>query len=210
MSAGQSPARSATDVVVAGLDLLSGQERHADAVALAAAEALRAAGGTDVTVTTRVAGAEGDRHVALVLEAAGLDGAATADVLGAVVADGHGDRWGLLVGSTYRGAPELRPDVERLLADHAAAADGRAVVFPGSADLPAALTVAELLAATAVQQVRVLGGAEPDPATTLVTRGFVRPRWVEGALVLHAQPAAGGTLVPFEVADPTPCCAFHG
>jgi hypothetical protein len=27
--------------------------------------------------------------------------------------------------------------------------------------------------------------------------------------VLHVQPGAGGTLVPFEVPTPTPCCAAH-
>ena len=70
-------------------------------------------------------------------------------------------------------------------------------------------TVAALLDSTAVQRVQVLGGTEPDPATTLLTRGFLRPRWSEGALVLHVQPAARGVLVPFETPDPTPCCAAH-
>ncbi|MFE9727753.1 hypothetical protein ACFYQ5_30350 [Streptomyces sp. NPDC005794] len=43
----------------------------------------------------------------------------------------------------------------------------------------------------------------------MVTREFVRPQWRDGELVLAAMPAVGGTLVPFEVPDPTPCCADH-
>ncbi len=67
----------------------------------------------------------------------------------------------------------------------------------------------DLLARTRIDRVRVLGAPEPDDGTILLTRGFVRPRWDGGSLVLHAQPAVGGTLVPFETPDPTPCCASH-
>ncbi|MFF2732146.1 hypothetical protein ACFVS9_30075 [Streptomyces sp. NPDC058008] len=87
---------------------------------------------------------------------------------------------------------------------------GRAVLYPGAAALTGTLTVAELVARSAIARVRVLGTADrPDPATRVVTREFVRPRWQDGELVLAAMPAAGGTLVPFEVPDPTPCCADH-
>ncbi|MGC0429432.1 hypothetical protein RKD32_005787 [Streptomyces sp. SAI-195] len=50
---------------------------------------------------------------------------------------------------------------------------------------------------------------EPAPDTRLVTRDHVRPHWQDGRLVLAAMPAVGGTLVPFEDPDPTPCCADH-
>ncbi|WP_217142096.1 hypothetical protein [Streptomyces sp. AC627_RSS907] len=87
---------------------------------------------------------------------------------------------------------------------------GRAVLFPGAAALTGTLTVAELLDRSAIDRVRVLGAqGGPDPGARLVTREFVRPRWEHGELVLAAMPAAGGTLVPFEVPDPTPCCADH-
>ncbi|MCX5413392.1 hypothetical protein [Streptomyces sp. NBC_00059] len=87
---------------------------------------------------------------------------------------------------------------------------GRAVLYPGAAALTGTLTVAELVSRSAIRRVQVLGTADrPDPATPLVTREFVRPHWRDGELVLAAMPAVGGTLVPFEVPDPTPCCADH-
>lgn len=87
---------------------------------------------------------------------------------------------------------------------------GRAVLFPGATDLTGTLTVAELLDRSAIARVRVLGApGAPDPATRLVTREFVRPQWEDGELVLAAMPHVGGTLVPFEDPDPTPCCADH-
>ncbi|MER5553810.1 hypothetical protein ABT001_19425 [Streptomyces sp. NPDC002793] len=87
---------------------------------------------------------------------------------------------------------------------------GRAVLYPGAAALTGTLTVAELVSRSAIERVQVLGTADrPDPATRLVTRDFVRPQWRDGELVLAAMPAVGGTLVPFEVPDPTPCCADH-
>ncbi|MGW1628985.1 hypothetical protein [Streptomyces anthocyanicus] len=87
---------------------------------------------------------------------------------------------------------------------------GRAVLFPGAAALTGTLTLAELLARSAVDRVTVLGTPdEPSPDTRLVTRNHVRPHWQDGRLVLAAIPAVGGTLVPFEDPDPTPCCADH-
>ncbi|MFF1682958.1 hypothetical protein ACFVYG_43860 [Streptomyces sp. NPDC058256] len=87
---------------------------------------------------------------------------------------------------------------------------GRAVLYPGVAELTDTLTVADLLSASAIDRVAVLGTpGEPAPDQPLVTRDHVRPEWRDGELVLAAMPAAGGTLVPFEVPDPTPCCADH-
>ncbi|WP_328767851.1 hypothetical protein [Streptomyces sp. NBC_00286] len=89
-------------------------------------------------------------------------------------------------------------------------AAGRAVVYPGVAGLTGAVTVAELVAGSAIDRVAVLGGSgEPAPEQRIVTRDHVRPEWRDGELVLTAMPAAGGVLVPFEVPDPTPCCADH-
>jgi hypothetical protein len=95
-------------------------------------------------------------------------------------------------------------------AEHSARTAGRAVLFPGAGSLTGTLTVAELLAGAAIDAVRVLGvPGPPDPALRVVTRDHVRPEWRTGRLVLPAVPAAGGTLAPFEVPDPTPCCADH-
>lgn len=87
---------------------------------------------------------------------------------------------------------------------------GRAVLYPGAAALTGTLTVGQLLGRSAIERVRVLGSADrPDPETRVVTREFVRPQWEDGELVRAVMPAVGGTLVPFEVPDPTPCCADH-
>lgn len=115
---------------------------------------------------------------------------------------------------SFTGAPE---EASRLLTDKGYEATagvpdavGRAVLYPGVAGLTGTVTVAELLSGSAIDRVAVLGGSgEPAPDQRLLTRDFVRPEWRDGELVLTAMPAAGGVLVPFEVPDPTPCCADH-
>ncbi len=87
---------------------------------------------------------------------------------------------------------------------------GRAGVYPGAAGLTGTVTIAELLASSAISRVVVLGTTdEPPPTQAVVTRDHVRPQWQDGELVLTLMPAVGGVLVPFEVPDPTPCCADH-
>jgi hypothetical protein len=71
------------------------------------------------------------------------------------------------------------------------------------------LTVAEVLASSAIDRVAVLGGSAAEPSAVLDTQGYVRPQWRGGELVLTVMPAAGGRLVPFEKRHPTPCCAAH-
>jgi hypothetical protein len=97
-------------------------------------------------------------------------------------------------------------EVRRGLPDAA----GRAVLYPGAAALTGTLTVADVLSRSAIDRVTVLGApGRPHLDTPLVTRDHVRPQWQDGELVLTAMPAVGGTLVPFEVPEPTPCCADH-
>ncbi|MGP4086907.1 hypothetical protein [Streptomyces sp. KR55] len=87
---------------------------------------------------------------------------------------------------------------------------GRAVLYPGADTLTGTVTIADVLSRTAIDRVTVLGTpAAPDPSTRLVTRDHVRPQWLNGELALTTMPAAGGTLIPFEVPNPTPCCADH-
>ncbi|GAA0475539.1 hypothetical protein Ade02nite_41690 [Paractinoplanes deccanensis] len=86
---------------------------------------------------------------------------------------------------------------------------GRAVIFPGAAGLTGKLTVAEVVASTAIDKVEVLGSGAAADTDILDTRDFVRPQYRNGDLVLTTTPAAGGVLVPFETRDPTPCCADH-
>jgi len=85
----------------------------------------------------------------------------------------------------------------------------RAVTFPGNERLVGTLPIASVLAGSAIDRVTVLGGGAPEGTQKLDTRDFVRPQWIDGALTLVVQPARDGRLVPFEVPDPTPCCADH-
>ncbi|MGY5057403.1 hypothetical protein ACWDFR_25560 [Streptomyces sp. 900105755] len=90
-------------------------------------------------------------------------------------------------------------------------ASGRAVAYPGVAHLTGTVTVADLLDRTAVERLVVLGApdAELPPTTEVMTQDHVRPEWRDGVLTLALVPAAGGLLAPFEVPNPTPCCADH-
>ena len=86
---------------------------------------------------------------------------------------------------------------------------GRAVIFPGAAALVGVLTVAEVLALSAIDRVEVLGSGAAGPEDQINTHDFVRPQFRDGELVLTVMPGAGGVLVPFETANPTPCCENH-
>ncbi|WP_443048798.1 hypothetical protein [Streptomyces sp. NBC_00328] len=117
---------------------------------------------------------------------------------------------GVAFGGDRHGPGELAAGAAHAAAEHRARTGGRAVLYLGVDALTGALTVARLLEVSAVDQVAVLGSPEGAAMEAkLVTRDHVRPEWRDGRLVLAAMPAAGGTLVPFEVPDPTPCCADH-
>ncbi|MFF3249150.1 hypothetical protein ACFYWY_36725 [Streptomyces sp. NPDC002870] len=118
---------------------------------------------------------------------------------------------GAALGDRRSGPAELSAGAVQAAAEHTARSAGRAVVFPGSPALTGTLAVAALSAASAIDEVTALGAAGPlDAGQQIVTRDHVRPEWRAGRLVLTVMPAAGGTLIPFEVPNPTPCCADHG
>ncbi|MGI5148194.1 hypothetical protein ACQEVC_17770 [Plantactinospora sp. CA-294935] len=106
-------------------------------------------------------------------------------------------------------APELREAAGHGAAEHLARRSGRAVRYPGVELLVGTLTVAELIEVSAIERVTVLGAGAPDPDTPVETRDFVRPQWLDGRLTLVTTPVAGNRIGPFEVPDPTPCCADH-
>ncbi|RMI25191.1 hypothetical protein EBN88_30130, partial [Streptomyces triticirhizae] len=105
-----------------------------------------------------------------------------------------------------RGPERWRADAAAALA--AAPRGGRAVLFPGAADLPARLTVGDLLSRTAIDAVRVLGGAAAGPEALVETRNHLRPDRSHDTLTLQLAPSRAG-FVPFEVPDPHPCCGGH-
>ncbi|MET7567279.1 hypothetical protein ABZT04_02055 [Streptomyces sp. NPDC005492] len=110
-------------------------------------------------------------------------------------------------------APGDREAAAQAAAEHTARRSGRAVLFPGAEHLTGTIPLSDLLQLTAIDRVFVVGatsGETPDPATPVQTQDHVRPEWREGELVLALVPAVGNTLAPFEVPNPTPCCADHG
>lgn len=117
-------------------------------------------------------------------------------------------------GDRELGPVEAARSASLAAAEHARRRSGRAVIYPGVDRLTGTVTVADLLGLTAIDRITVLGQPStndpgPDPAAHVLTRDHVRPEWQDGHLTLALLPAAGGTLAPFEVPDPTPCCADH-
>ncbi|MCK2216488.1 hypothetical protein MF672_022170 [Actinomadura sp. ATCC 31491] len=119
----------------------------------------------------------------------------------------EGVSWAL---GARRGGP-LAEGTALAAREHAARDGGRAVTYPGRERLTGVLTVADLLAGSAIERVTVLASpGPPDPGTEVATAGHVRPVWRDGVLTLPVMPAVGGRLAPAEVPHPTPCCADHG
>ncbi|MFF2847321.1 hypothetical protein ACFVT5_13390 [Streptomyces sp. NPDC058001] len=121
---------------------------------------------------------------------------------------------GAVLGEREFGPVEWVDGATTAAAEHARRDGGRAVVFPGVDLLTGTVTLERLLADSAVDRVSLLGSPAGDPrlsgaGTLVMTRGHVRPTWQEGDLLLPLVPAAGGVLAPFEVPNPTPCCADH-
>jgi hypothetical protein len=106
-------------------------------------------------------------------------------------------------------APELAGPAAWAAAEHAGRRSGRAVLYPGSTELVGTVRVADLIEVSAIDRVVLLGGEDADPAALVDTRDFVRPQWRNGQLVLIAAHAGPGRIAPFELPDPTPCCADH-
>ncbi|MFF4212430.1 hypothetical protein ACFYZE_24320 [Streptomyces sp. NPDC001796] len=146
-----------------------------------------------------------------------LPDAATADAawkrLVALLAGPDRATAGAVLGEREHGPAGAVACAAQAAAEHERRQGGRAVVFPGVERLTSTVTVGEVLTHTAIDRIVVLGAppdaAGPDGDAQVVTRDHVRPEWHDGQLVLTLQPAAGGMLAPFEVPNPTPCCADH-
>lgn len=83
--------------------------------------------------------------------------------------------------------------------------EGRAIRFAGQEDIPDAVAVGRLVAETAIDRVDALG-AIIGRADIVETYGFVRPRLVAGALVLHVVPLTANRFRPLEITHPHRCC----
>lgn len=97
-----------------------------------------------------------------------------------------------------------------LVAVHAKRESGRLFSFSGVDELVGRMTLAQLVARSAIDDVVMLGPREPlGPDAVIDTQGFVRPYFADGRVVLEVRPAAEGVVIPFEQRQPTPCCADH-
>ena len=118
-----------------------------------------------------------------------------------------GPEVGVASAGARSGPDDLAAAAAEAVAQHGVS--GRAVVFPGSA-LTGAVRVGDLLAGSSIMRLHVVGGPDqPGADHFLDTRDHLRPEWQGGELVLAVTPAGPGRFAPFEVPNPTPCCADH-
>ncbi len=191
--------------LIAGLDVTAAGELAAEHVLAHAICCLRRAGADRITAATHRATVYETAHVSMSISiSTGLDPARMVELLSEALPEAGAVR----IGEVGVGAPALQASAERAAAAHRDRSSGRVVHFPGGETLTGTVTVADVLA-TLIDRVVALGGGQVAPDSLLVTRDFLRPRWDAGELVLHVQQAVGGTWVPFETPNPTPCCAIH-
>ena len=117
-----------------------------------------------------------------------------------------------LGGPVVRSAECTNPGTQLAVAAVQAASAGtagRCVRFPGQAEVSGKLSTADLVTATAIDELVGVGVAV-TPDHLVDTRDFLRPTWSGGRLTLVVEQAAGGVLKPFEVGSPHECCGGAG
>jgi hypothetical protein len=192
---------------VAALDVLARTLSDVDGVAHALVRALQSLGALDVVIASHVVQSGHAPHQVATVSALDLEPSEVEATLRQVGSDF--DVSAVLGVRDFDGPSELRDGLEEAVAAHRSRTVGRVVVFPGDHVLLGTVSVADVTLWSDIDRVELVTGGPVDAGIPLVTRDFLRPRWDAGALVLHVQPAAGGTVVPFETPSPTPCCADH-
>ena len=177
-----------------------------DAHLLAAVdEALAGSGAEAELVCTHVDRSAPEPRVGVSLRLTGepADPAATRSALARALA-------GPVVAEGADGA-EVAGPARTALAEAGAGAAGRAVRFPGSAQVTGRLTVADLISRTAIEHVAGIG-VQPLGTDVVDTgpNGFLRPALSGGRLTLLVERTAGGLLQPFESESPHECCGGAG
>jgi hypothetical protein len=119
------------------------------------------------------------------------------------------DGCGVATAAGTTGPIRLAAGAEAARVEATARSGGRAVVFRGASLATGDVPLRALLDGSAIERVEVIGGPPAEPDAVLRTRDFVRPVWSKGKLILQVMACPGGALAPFEVPDPTPCCADH-
>ncbi len=156
-----------------------------------------------------------DHHVLAAVAAAGVDADFVVIHMLGPLAPGTPAGWGVSVRS--RGPLRSHPRARLLealqgtasvtvAALSAGARSGRCVRFPGQGSVSGRVTVADLLARTAIDRVAA-SGAPVSCSDVVETGGHLRPCFEAGRLALRVGPAASGMLVPTETAVRHECCA---
>ncbi len=126
------------------------------------------------------------------------------DALGAAVTVRTG------AATTTAGPREWATGAAQAVAELSGRTAGRAVVFGGQQNLVGVVDTDTVPVLSAVNEVVGIAGT-PTAGTRLVTQDFVRPVLLGGRLVLQVRPIGpDGDVAPFEVPNPTACCAAHG
>lgn len=106
------------------------------------------------------------------------------------------------------GEPDLQSGALLAAAQHRDRSAGRAFRYPGDDRMRGDLTVAAVMAGSAIERVEALG-ANAGPTSLVLTRDFVRPQLRDGALVLVVTPRGEDVFQPFESKNPHACCEDH-
>lgn len=194
---------------IAGFDVMATTERAAEHLLDGVAAAVYAVGGRQITTAVHRVQIFETAHVAMSVSVSGTFEPRVLRELLTETARENGSTGAVWVGGDGTGSPALQASARQAAQAHQERSNGRVVHFPGSDSVSGTVTVRQLLT-TAIDRVEPLGGGgEVSLEASVVTRDFLRPRWQDGLLVLHVQPAVGRTWVPFETPNPTPCCAVH-
>lgn len=201
---------AATASLVAGVLLSTRTERAADDLAHRLAARLdMPAAAADITAASHSVHVNGMPISCLSVEILTDDPDTIWRMLLEALPTGHERPPALCVGNRRAGPDDLHRAAVAAAQAHRTQSSGRAIHFPGVSILKGTMSVRDIVTSSAIDSVRVLAGGEADPHLPVMTRDHVRPLWCHGQLVLFAQPAVGGMLVPFESPTPTPCCADH-
>jgi hypothetical protein len=140
------------------------------------------------------------RHEAVSVEGEPAALAAVADAIRRVAPDAA-----VVLGDREEGPADRRAGAREAAAAHRHRTGGRAVQFPGVDLLVGDVTVDDVVARTAIDRVESSHGEFAADAV-VQTGGYVRPRYLDGELVLLVGHADPRRLMPWEVRNPTPCC----
>ncbi|MET3807417.1 hypothetical protein ABIB25_004440 [Nakamurella sp. UYEF19] len=194
-------ARQGVDGLVVGLDVLAAGERTADRLLVQVISLLQEAGAESLLAATHHVQVFGRSHVAMSISLTGPVGRTRAlELVADAIAVDDGAAGALWTGETGTGLPSLQQSARVAATEHRDQRSGRVVHFPGVEGLTGVVSLCSVLE-TAIDRIDPFDG-RPLPNALLMTGDVLRPRWLDGELVLHVRPGTGGVWVPTDVTDP--------